>query len=90
MTMGISFPKKVYEEIDASAPEFIRSLKVMVGEDDNPSYINEQLDYCKKYDLNAADYMTVIPVSFNPEAKNMLIHTKELLEYEARPLIGKV
>jgi hypothetical protein len=62
----------------------------MVGEDDNPSYINEQLDYCKKYDLNAADYMTVIPVSFNPEAKNMLIHTKELLEYEARPLIGKV
>ena len=32
--------------------------------------------------------MTVIPVPFNTEAKNMLIHTKELLEYEARPLIG--
>jgi hypothetical protein len=32
--------------------------------------------------------MTVISVSFNPEAKNMLIHTKELLEYESRPLIG--
>ena len=64
---------KIY--VDASAPEFIRSLKVMVGEDDNPTYIKEQLDYCKKYDLNPADYMTVIPVSFNPEAKNMLIHT---------------
>ena len=38
--------------------------------------------------MNPADYMRVIPVSFNPEAKNMLIHTKELLEYEARPLIG--
>ena len=77
---------KIY--IDASAPEFVRSLKVMVGEDDSPSYIKDQLDQCKKYDLNPADYMTVIPVSFNTEAKNMLIHTKELLEYEARPLIG--
>lgn len=36
---------KIY--VDASAPEFIRSLKVMVGEDDSPSYIKEQLDYCK-------------------------------------------
>ena len=50
--------------------------------------IKEQLDECKKYDFNPADYMTVIPVPFNTEAKNMLIHTKELLEYEARPLIG--
>jgi hypothetical protein len=36
---------KIY--VDASAPEFIRSLKVMVEEDDSPSYIKEQLDYCK-------------------------------------------
>jgi hypothetical protein len=77
---------KIY--VDASAPEFIRSLKVMVGEDDSPQYIKEQLDQRKKYDFNPADYMTVIPVSFNPEAQNMLIHTKELLEYESRPLIG--
>lgn len=77
---------KIY--VDASAPEFIRSLKVMVGEDDSPTFTKEQLDMCKKNDLNPADYMTVIPVSFNTEAKNMLIHTKELLEYEARPLVG--
>ena len=51
---------KIY--IDASAPEFVRSLKVMVGEDDSPIYIKDQLDQCKKYDLNPADYMTVIPV----------------------------
>jgi hypothetical protein len=31
--------------------------------------------------------MTVIPISFSTEAKNMLLHTKELVEYE-RPLIG--
>ena len=77
---------KIY--VDASSPEFIRSLKVTVNEDDNPSNIKQQLDDCKKYDLNPADYMTVIPVPFNTEAKNMLIHTKELLEYEQRPLIG--
>ena len=77
---------KIY--IDSSAPEFVRSLKVMVGEYDNPIATKEQLDFCKKYDMNPADYMRVIPISFNPEAKNMLIHTKELLEYEARPLIG--
>jgi hypothetical protein len=77
---------KIY--VDASAPEFVRSLKVLVGEDDNPFYIKQQLDHCRKYDLNAADYFTIIPVSFNSEAKNMLIHTKELLEYESRPLIG--
>ena len=46
---------KIY--VDASAPEFITSLKVMVGEDDTLTYIKEQLDYCKKYDLNPADYM---------------------------------
>ena len=48
----------------------------------------DKLEYCKKYNRNPADYMTVIPVPFNPEAKNMLIHTKELLEYEKRALIG--
>ena len=37
---------KIY--VDASAPEFIRSLKVMVGEDDSPTYTKEQLDFCKK------------------------------------------
>ena len=77
---------KIY--VDASAPEFVRSLKVMVGEDDSPTNTKDQLDFCRKYDMNPADYMTVIPISFNSEAKNMLIHTKELLEYEARPLIG--
>ena len=32
--------------------------------------------------------MTVIPYPFSTEAKNMLIRSKELLEYEKRPLIG--
>jgi hypothetical protein len=77
---------KIY--VDPSAPEFIRSLKLLVNEDDNPVHIKEQLDRCKKYDLDPSSYMTVIPVNFSTEAKNMLIHCKELLEYESRPLIG--
>ena len=77
---------KIY--VDGSAIEFVRSLKVLVGEDDSPNYWKEQLDNCKKYDLDPANYMTVIPVNFSTEAKNMLIHTKELLEYEPRSLIG--
>ena len=45
-------------------PNLLEVLKVMVGEDDSPTILKEQLDHCKKYDLNPADYMTVIPVSF--------------------------
>jgi hypothetical protein len=77
---------KIY--IDAANPEFISSLKRAVGEWDKWSYVKDKLEYCKKYNLNPADYMTVIPVPFNPEAKNMLIHTKESLEYEKRVLVG--
>ena len=80
--------ENVHVYVDGSAPEFVRSLKVLVGEDDSPSYIKEQLDLRRKYDMNPSDYMTIVPVNFSTEAKNMLIHTKELLEYEARPLIG--
>ena len=78
---------KIY--IDAANPEFISSLKRAVGERDDWNYIKDKINHCKKYpSLKLADYMTVIPVPFSTEGKNMLIHTKELLEYEKRPLVG--
>ena len=77
---------KIY--IDAANPEFISSLKRAVGEWDKWSYVKDKLEYCKKYNLNPADFMTVIPVPFSTEAKNLLIHSKVLLVYEKRPLIG--
>ena len=88
-----SLNKESLEEVkiycDASSPEFIRSLKVMVNEDDNPQYWKDQLDQCRKYDLNAADFMTVIPYNFGAGGgRDLLWHTKELLEYQSRPLIG--
>ena len=78
---------KIY--CDGSAPEFVRSLKLLVGEDDSPQYWKEQLDQCRKFDLNAADFMQVIPVNFGAGgAIDLLLHTKELLEYSPRSLIG--
>ena len=47
----------------------------------------EKINYCHKHNLEVARYMTVVPVPFNQEGKNMIMHTKELLEFE-RPLIA--
>ncbi len=38
--------------------------------------------YCKKNHVDINRYMKVVPVPFSTEGKNMLIHTKELLEFE--------
>ena len=62
---------------------------MMVGEDDNPQYWKELLEHCRKYDMNAADFMTIIPINFGAGgAKDLLVHAKSLLEFEARPLVG--
>jgi hypothetical protein len=62
-------------------------LKREVGETPTWEYIQDRMLYCKKHNLDLARYMTVIPVPFSTSSKDMLVHTKELLEYE-RPLIG--
>jgi hypothetical protein len=38
--------------------------------------------YFKKHHLDVNRHMKVVPVPFSTEGKNMLIHTKELLEFE--------
>jgi len=77
---------KIY--VDAANPEFITTLKELVGEFTRWDYINEKILYCKKHNLDLANYMTVIPVPFGlGGGKDMLMHAKELLEYE-RPLIA--
>ena len=76
---------KIY--VDAANPEFITTLKELVGETTRPEYIQEKMQYCKLHNLDLARYMNVIPVPFSIAAKDMLVHTKELLEYE-RPLIA--
>jgi len=77
---------KIY--VDAANPEFITTLKELVGESTRWEYINEKIIYCKKHNLDLANYMTVIPVPFGSGGgKDMLMHCKELLEYE-RPLVA--
>ena len=76
---------KIY--VDAANPEFITTLKELVGETTRWEYIQDKMQYCKKHNLDLARYMTVIPVPFSIAAKDMIMHTKELLEYE-RPLIA--
>jgi len=76
---------KIY--VDAANPEFITTLKRQVGETSRWDFIQEKILYCKKLNLDLARYMTVVPVPFSTEGKNMIMHTKELLEFEA-PLIA--
>jgi hypothetical protein len=76
---------KIY--CDASNPAFITSLKREVGENTRWDFIQEKILYCKKHDLDLARYMTVVPIPFSTEGKNMIMHTKELLEFES-PIIA--
>jgi hypothetical protein len=76
---------KIY--CDAANPEFITMIKELVGETTRWEYIQEKILYCKKHNLDLARYMTVIPVPFAIAGKDMIMHTKELLEHE-RPLVA--
>jgi hypothetical protein len=75
---------KIY--VDAANPEFISTLKREVGESARWEYIQERTLYAKKHGLDLAKFMTAIPVPFAIAGKDMIMHTKELLEHE-RPLI---
>jgi hypothetical protein len=43
--------------------------------------------YCKKHHVDINRHTKVVPVPFSTEGKNMLIHTKELLEFET-PIVA--
>jgi hypothetical protein len=74
--------------VDAANPELISSLKREVAnERDNWAYVQEKLAYCKKHHVDINRHMKVVPVPFGTEGKNMLIHTKELLEFES-PIVA--
>ena len=66
--------------VDGANPEFIRSLKFQLGEESNPIYYNQQIEYAKKHLANLEDVMTVIPVHFSTEHVSMLEHCKMMVE----------
>ena len=74
--------------VDAANPELISSLKREVAlERDNWAFVQEKMAYCKKHHTDINRHMKVVPVPFSTEGKNMLIHTKELLEFET-PIVA--
>jgi len=74
--------------VDAANPELISSLKREVAEErDNWQWVQEKMAYCKKHHIDINRHMKVVPVPFSTEGKNMLSHTKELLEFET-PIVA--
>ncbi len=74
--------------VDAANPELISSLKREVAEErDNWQWVQEKMAYCKKNHIDINRHMKVVPVPFSTEGKNMLVHTKELLEFET-PIVA--
>jgi hypothetical protein len=77
---GISLTDACQIYVDGSAPELIRSLKKQLGDQVN---YEEQIERIKKQ-FPGADWeaqMLVVPVHFSKEHKEMLAHTKKLMEY---------
>jgi len=69
--------EKIY--IDGTNPSFIRSLKIQLGED--PDYEKVIARYKSEgWDWENSAWMKVIPVNFHTRHKEMLGHSKMLLE----------
>jgi hypothetical protein len=65
--------------IDSSQPELVKPLKQALGD----THVNDYLEYqrhLKTKHRNPADYMKVVAVSFREEGREMLAHTRRLLD----------
>ena len=69
---------KIY--LDGANPEFVRSIKIHIGERSDPLHYMELIQRAKKYKRPVENYMKVIPVHFSTEHKSMLAHSKMILE----------
>lgn len=81
---GITFKGRSRIFVDGANPSFIRAVKERLEEDSNYeqliSYLKKQ--YSSVYDLEFLQQnMFIIPVQFSKYHKEMLAHTKELIEY---------
>jgi hypothetical protein len=69
--------------VDGANPSFIRSLKLMLGEREDYEKVIEH--YRSTYKLLWQDpqqYMTVVPVNFAKEHKDMIAHCRNLMSNE--------
>lgn len=63
--------------VDGANPEFLKSLKLMIGE---PTDYHERLQEAKRLEQKPSDIMKIIPVNFGTENREMLQHSKHLVE----------
>ena len=74
--------------IDGSAPELISTIKKKIDERYDYQYVKDKLQYCKKKNLDPANYMIVLPIIFTTESKlNMTLKTRQLLD-DIRQLVA--
>ena len=67
---------------DAANPEVWQSLKMEfeIDKQYRNQYVVDKLAWCKKKNLDPANYMIVVPVPFSTMGGQMLQHAKALLE----------
>jgi hypothetical protein len=74
----------LFSAVDGAHPPFIRMLESRVSEDENDENMIAHLktNYGSRFGMHSLVYnMFVMPIHFSKEHKNMLAHTKRLLEY---------
>jgi hypothetical protein len=80
---GINFENRCHVFIDGANPEFIRALKDRLGEDTDYDRLIAHLktSYDKNFGISSLiENMCVVPVNFRTEHRNMLAHSKRILE----------
>src|ERR671937_572849 len=66
--------------VDGANPSFIRALKLALGErEDYEKVIEHRRSVSKKLWQDPASYMTVVPVNFAKEHKDMIAHCRNLM-----------
>jgi hypothetical protein len=66
--------------VDGANPSFIRSLKLMLGErEDYEKVIEHYRSMSKRLWQDPQQYMTVVPVNFAKEHKDMVAHCRNLM-----------
>ena len=66
--------------VDGANPEFIRSIKLDIGERSDPLRYSQLIERARKYKRPVEEYMKVIPVHFSTEHRAMLAHCKMMVE----------
>jgi hypothetical protein len=77
--------------VDASAPVVWQSLKQMLGERWNESYMKAVMDNCKQSHTPLDKRMVIVPVPFSTKHRELLQGMKWAVEYTddgGKPLIG--